>query len=88
MHHPKEWINGGATDIDNETIACDPCHALITGTGTGWQTIKAGPHHRNPGRTMWIPPKHIDPQQKPRINHAHHPEELLDNAIAASDDDS
>lgn len=87
VHHPEEWADDGNTDIDNETFACDTCHALITKTATGWQTIKADNTHRYPGRTLWIAPKHIDPQQKPRINHCHHPEELLDEAIASAKDE-
>ncbi|KAA0021599.1 DUF222 domain-containing protein, partial [Antrihabitans cavernicola] len=84
VHHVKDWVEGGETDIDGETFACDGCHALITKTETGWQTIKADDDHEFPGRTLWIPPKHIDPEQKPRINHCHHPEELLDRAIEAA----
>ncbi|KAA0018403.1 HNH endonuclease signature motif containing protein [Antrihabitans cavernicola] len=87
VHHPEEWADDGKTDIENETFACDGCHALITKTETGWKTIKAGDDRKYPGRTLWIPPKHIDPEQKPRINHAHHPEELLDQAIESAGDD-
>ena len=32
------------------------------------------------GRTEWIPPPHIDPEGKPRINHRHHAGELIDRA--------
>ncbi|KAA0022298.1 HNH endonuclease signature motif containing protein [Antrihabitans cavernicola] len=86
VHHVKDWVEGGETDIDGETFACDGCHALVTRTENGWQTIKADDNHEFPGRTLWIPPKHIDPEQKPRINHCHHPEELLDRAIKAAID--
>lgn len=84
VHHPVEWADGGATDIDNETFACDPCHALVNASENGWQTRKAGPGHAFPGRTEWIPPKHIDPDRKPRLNHRQHPVELLDRAIRRS----
>lgn len=84
VHHTDEWARGGATDIENETLACDACHGLITGTETGWETIKAADDHKYPGRTLWIPPKHLDPDRKPRINHCHHPDELLDRAVAAA----
>lgn len=32
------------------------------------------------GRAEWIPPPHIDPERKPRINHRHHSGELIDRA--------
>lgn len=39
---------------------------------TGWTTRK----RRRDNRTEWIPPPHLDRGQ-PRVNHYHHPEELL-----------
>lgn len=80
VHHRDAWIDGGKTDIDNETLACDGCHALIGDTETGWRTVKADVDHPFPGRTLWIPPEHVDPQRRPRINHCHHPDELLDGS--------
>ncbi|MUM19988.1 HNH endonuclease [Mycobacterium sp. CBMA271] len=72
VHHMHEWADGGHTDIDGLTSVCDPHHALL-GTGENdWQT-RAGPD----GRTQWHPPKHVDPEQIPRTNHFHHPDDHL-----------
>ncbi|MDT4918499.1 MAG: hypothetical protein QOH89_3199, partial [Pseudonocardiales bacterium] len=34
----------------------------------GWQTVMIN------GRVGWIPPRWIDPEQKPRFNHLHNPQ--------------
>lgn len=46
VHHVKGWTGsrkkesdgGGATDIENLDLACDPCHALVHDGPGGWQT--------------------------------------------------
>ncbi len=63
------------------TLVCDPCHALVNDSATGWATSIAGFDSGFPGRTQWIPPKHIDPEQKPLINHRHYPDEMLEKAM-------
>ncbi|NMN99275.1 HNH endonuclease signature motif containing protein [Antrihabitans stalactiti] len=84
-HHCREWeAQHGLTNVDELTFACPIHHPLVGVNDTDWETIVAPPGHRYPGRTLWIPPKHIDPQQKPRINHYHHPGEYLLEGI---DDD-
>ncbi|MFC7447314.1 HNH endonuclease signature motif containing protein [Rhodococcus daqingensis] len=80
VHHVRDWSKGGATDIRVLTLGCDACHALIHDGPGGWQTQTAPKGTEYAGRTEWIPPPHIDPEQKPRINHRHHPKELLDRA--------
>jgi hypothetical protein len=71
-HHRNEWADGGATDIDNLTLVCHTHHTLA-GTGPDqWHTTTT-PR----GRTAWRPPCHIDTRQHPRINHFHHPGEVL-----------
>ncbi|AMY53954.1 HNH endonuclease signature motif containing protein [Rhodococcoides fascians] len=76
-HHLDDWVEGGPTDIDSLTFACDMHHALI-GTGPGkWATTKTTARHRYPGRTLWHPPTGMDPTRRGLINHAHHPEEVL-----------
>ncbi|MBY4133822.1 DUF222 domain-containing protein [Rhodococcus fascians] len=76
-HHLDDWVEGGPTDIDSLTFACDMHHALV-GTGPGkWATTKTTAEHRYPGRTLWHPPTGIDPTRRGLINHAHHPEEVL-----------
>ncbi|WP_349292415.1 HNH endonuclease signature motif containing protein [Nocardia cyriacigeorgica] len=77
VHHVLDYRKNGATDIDNLTLACDACHALIHDGPGGWKTCTEGPHSPYTGRTAWIAPPHIDPHQTPRINHRHHAGELL-----------
>ncbi|MFI6047855.1 DUF222 domain-containing protein [Nocardia sp. NPDC051321] len=80
-HHVTEWNSGGPTDIDNETLACDRCHAMVHDGPGGWKTTTLGPDSPYPGRTGWIAPPHIDPTATPRVNHRHHPRELLDQTL-------
>ncbi|MGW0024367.1 DUF222 domain-containing protein [Rhodococcus sp. NPDC003383] len=82
VHHVTEWRDGGPTDITNEDLACDACHALVHDGPGGWQTRVASANSEHPGRTEWIPPPHIDPEQKPRVNHRHHLGDLLSAALA------
>ncbi|MCK8673553.1 HNH endonuclease [Rhodococcus sp. HM1] len=82
VHHITEWQDGGPTDITNEDLACDACHALVHDGPGGWQTRVASANSEHPGRTEWIPPPHIDPEQKPRVNHRHHLGDLLSAALA------
>ncbi|WP_249358625.1 HNH endonuclease signature motif containing protein [Nocardia cyriacigeorgica] len=77
VHHVLDYRKNGATDIDNLTLACDTCHALIHDGPGGWKTRTEDPHSPYAGRTAWIAPPHIDPHQTPRINHRHHAGELL-----------
>ncbi|WP_306044082.1 HNH endonuclease signature motif containing protein [Nocardia cyriacigeorgica] len=72
VHHVLDYRKNGATDIENLTLACDACHALIHDKPGGWKTRIEGPHSPYADRTAWIAPPHIDPQQKPRLNHRHH----------------
>ena len=82
VHHITEWQDGGPTDITNEDLACDACHALVHDGPGGWETRVASANSEHPGRTEWIPPPHIDPEQRPRINHRHHLGDLLSAALA------
>ncbi|MFH5243384.1 HNH endonuclease, partial [Antrihabitans sp. NCIMB 15448] len=59
-------------------LVCDSHHRLAGVKDTDWNTIVAGPDHKYPGRILWVPPKHIDPERKPRINHYFHPHEYWD----------
>ncbi|TLF96716.1 DUF222 domain-containing protein [Nocardia cyriacigeorgica] len=77
VHHVLDYRKNGHTDIDNLTLACDACHALVHDGPGGWKTRTEDPHSAHAGRTAWIAPPHIDPEQKPRINHRHHAAELL-----------
>lgn len=77
VHHIIDYRKHGTTDISNLTLACDSCHALIHDGPGGWKTRTEKPGSPYADRTAWIAPPHIDPDQKPRINHRHHTSELL-----------
>ncbi|MFH5227445.1 HNH endonuclease signature motif containing protein [Antrihabitans spumae] len=78
-HHCREWVAElGLTDVDQLALVCDSHHRLAGVKDTDWHTIVAGPDHKYPGRILWVPPKHIDPTRKPRINHYFHPHEYWD----------
>ena len=81
-HHILEWVLGGFTDIVNEAPACPQHHKLIGPGAHQWQTIMLteGP---DAGRCAWIPPAFIDPERKPMVNRAHHPDEALREAQEA-----
>ncbi|MFE3293365.1 DUF222 domain-containing protein, partial [Rhodococcus sp. NPDC059234] len=81
VHHLTEWNNGGGTDIETLDLACDPCHALVNDGPRGWQTRTAPPESDHPGRTEWTPPAHLDPGRQPRVNHRHHLDDLLAQAL-------
>ena len=76
-HGRKGWAEGGETNIDELTFACEDHHPLAGTADTDWHTFIAGPGDPYPGRTYWVPPAHIDPTRRPRINHYHHPGEYL-----------
>ncbi|KAA8939205.1 MAG: hypothetical protein F6Q13_19360 [Mycobacterium sp.] len=66
MHHAADWARGGTTDADKLFFGCAPDHAAATrGQYTTTITEK--------GRLAWS-----DGTGPPRVNHIHHPEELLD----------
>jgi hypothetical protein len=70
VHHAaRDWKNGGNTDIDDLTLACDPDNQLVE-TG-GWDTRKLAS-----GQTHWIPPPGL-PMLRGGVNDYHHPERLL-----------
>ncbi|TWS18154.1 DUF222 domain-containing protein [Tsukamurella asaccharolytica] len=78
VHHRDEWAGGGATDIDNLTLACSGDHHSVgpPGAEAGWETIAAPPGSRYAGRTVW---RRGDGPA--RVNHAHHPDELYEEAL-------
>ncbi|MFI6996097.1 DUF222 domain-containing protein [Nocardia sp. NPDC050175] len=81
-HHVTDWSKSGPTDIGNETLACDSCHAMVHDGPGGWKTVVLGPESAHPGRVAWIAPPHIDPSGTPQINNRHHPGELLAEALS------
>ncbi|WP_370180540.1 DUF222 domain-containing protein [Rhodococcus wratislaviensis] len=86
VHHVQEWRKGGHTDIDSLTLVCDACHAQVHDGPAGWATTSAPPGDTYAGRTEWIPPPHIDPDRRPRINHRHHAGELIGRACRKARD--
>lgn len=65
VHHAQPWTPHGRTNADNLYFACGP-HHTDTSEGRQQTTVTAS------GRLAWT-----DTTSPPRINHAHHPDELL-----------
>jgi len=63
-HHIIEHAAGGPTSIDNGALICGHDHRERI--RQGWTCTL---HH---GQPAWVPPRWIDPDQKPRINTMHH----------------
>ncbi|MFE5285166.1 DUF222 domain-containing protein [Nocardia sp. NPDC056611] len=82
VHHVTEWAKGGRTDIENLTLACDACHALIHDGPGGWKTVVMPKDSGHACRTGWIAPRHIDPTGTPRVNDRHHAGELMAASLA------
>ncbi|TQM09280.1 HNH endonuclease signature motif containing protein [Pseudonocardia kunmingensis] len=61
IHHILEWEHDGHTVLCNLAMLCKAHHRLIH--HSGW-TVRM-----RDGRPEFIPPKWIDPQQRPRRNH-------------------
>lgn len=68
-HAARDFAKGGKTNVTDEGLACAPDNRLVK--DDGWIT-----RIRSDGRVEWIPPPLLDTGQD-RINHYHHPEELL-----------
>jgi hypothetical protein len=66
VHHWLHWADGGPTALSNLLLACPAHHR--TAHHTGWQVRIA-----EDGLPEWIPPAHVDPEQKPRRHHRHKP---------------
>ncbi|WP_315770631.1 HNH endonuclease signature motif containing protein [Rhodococcoides kroppenstedtii] len=77
VHHVTDWADGGTTDIEYLTYACDRHHRQIHTGPLGWATTTAPPGHRWAGRTLWHPPALADPTREGRVNHHFHPGDLL-----------
>jgi hypothetical protein len=60
-HHIKDWILGGATDLDNLTLLCRYHHTHFL--QKGW-TCRMNAD----GLPEWIPPWWIDRDQRPQLN--------------------
>jgi hypothetical protein len=63
IDHTTDWVQGGITRVDKGVPACHPHNVLAK--QRGWRSSRIN------GRAAWIPPRWIDPEQKPRYNHLH-----------------
>jgi Domain of unknown function (DUF222) len=66
VHHGVHWADGGPTSLSNLFLACPAHHH--TAHHTDWHVRIA-----EDGLPEWIPPTHLDPEQKPRRHHRHKP---------------
>ena len=62
-HHVREWQFGGRTDVQSMALLCGYHHREFE--PRGWRIVMVD------GMPWWIPPRWIDPQQRPIRNHAH-----------------
>jgi hypothetical protein len=62
LDHIIAFCDGGPTRVDLANLACGPHHRAKQ---QGWRTVIIH------GRVGWIPPRWIDPEQRPRFNHLH-----------------
>jgi len=63
-HHIQHWADGGFTSLENMVLLCGVHHDLIH--HSAW-TIHMG----GDGLPEFIPPRFVDPQQRPRRNPVH-----------------
>ncbi|HTZ42368.1 MAG TPA: DUF222 domain-containing protein [Jatrophihabitans sp.] len=68
IHHATDWVAGGPTDLDNLAVTCG--YHNSEAPRQGWSTVFID------GRPHWQPPVWRDPDQRPRRNWLHHPEQL------------
>ncbi|MQA82973.1 MAG: HNH endonuclease, partial [Streptosporangiales bacterium] len=62
-HHVTWWSRGGTTDIDNLALVCTVHHTAVHDG-----TIDLVMHN---GRAHTVPPRWLDPTQRPRLNRVH-----------------
>jgi hypothetical protein len=60
-HHIVAWRDNGPTDFRNMTLLCSYHHRHFL--NRGWQV-----QINLDGLPEWIPPRYLDPEQKPLIN--------------------
>lgn len=61
-HHIEAWIDDGPTDLDNLTLLCRYHHHNFAARGWGCRL-------NLDGLPEWVPPRHVDRQQRPLTNH-------------------
>lgn len=75
-HHIQHWNHLGPTDLDNLVLLCGFHHRTVH--HDGWQITPPA----DGIRPLFIPPRWIDPHQRPRRNLHHHTRDLLRPAPA------
>jgi hypothetical protein len=70
MDHVIDYAEHGPTQVDLAVLACR--YHNNDAKKQGWRSTLIN------GRAAWIPPKWIDPKQKPRYNHLHDTEPVQD----------
>lgn len=60
-HRLISWLDDGETDLANLALVCTHCHDLLH--REGWKA-RLGAH----GHIEFIPPAHVDPSRRPRVN--------------------
>ncbi len=76
-HHRRPWWDGGTTSLDNLALVCTHHHGIVEPskdpTADRWR-IELTPD----GIPCLIPPKRVDPQQKPRLHARFHTRNTAD----------
>jgi hypothetical protein len=72
VHHVIEWANGGTTDIDRLTLACEQNHKHAGEAENQWRARRRY-DRETLGQTVWYPPKSVDRQRRGKINRHHRP---------------
>jgi hypothetical protein len=75
VHHLIPWQHGGRTDLDELALVCPHDHDELD-RGATLTMINGTPH--------WTEPPHLDPQQTPRRNTAHHIPRILTHLTEAA----
>jgi hypothetical protein len=74
VHHVKDWINGGCTDIDQMCLLCRYHHREFA--KRGWEIVMLD------GTPHWRPPAWLDPDRIPIRNTTHHLTDFDFGAVA------
>jgi hypothetical protein len=70
VHHLIEWDADGTTHIDRLTLACQDANLCAGPTEEQWQARRRY-DEESLGRTLWYPPKSVDPTRQPQTNRYH-----------------
>ncbi len=68
VDHTIDYAESGTTDVRLAGLACD--YDNRERKKQGWRPVHIQ------GRVAWIPPRWIDPEQTPRFNNLHRPDDL------------